>query len=332
MIALAAALASCNTTPPSTRYFRVVYPTTFVGYSNFGVPLLPDACYQAVDLPAASTSQQQAAETFCQVPKAQTRSGGSNMNVLQQESWTLLDLGEDKFALERTTSVLNFQQGPTPVPVQQRSALQGRTADHKFLFEATQRTWAKQCPTAVADGGFGPQVILTACKDKCINTRSDPNNCGDCGRVCAQGLACQFGNCTNSCGGQFFQFCDGGQVEVGSDPRNCGFCGNVCPAGTICTQGFGGGPKCSSPCDTFCGNTSIAEGCGTPVLMNKDLVTSIDFELKGAVVVGNLTQATVYSCVDPGCAADYAARCPNCTIQNPVSGRESTQVQETEQR
>lgn len=322
------AVFSCNTAEETTRFFRVVIPvtTTFDPLGNPVFPL-PDACYQAADLPVATVPAQQGAEAFCGVRKKSTASGMSSENVVQQETWTLLDVGDQNFSLQR--SFPSATVGGALI----RSGMEGRRADNKFLFESTTRSWSRQCPFASQDAGFGPQVtLLEECDGKCINTRSDPAHCGGCNRPCPGNFACQFGSCTPSCGGQFFQFCDGGQVNVAADPNNCGFCGNVCPEATICTQGFNGTPQCASPCTAFCSQASLPGGCGVPTLMNKDITTAIDFTMTGTTLAGNVTQATVYSCAPPGCAADFPERCPNCTIQLPISGRESVRVQEFEPR
>jgi uncharacterized protein YndB with AHSA1/START domain len=57
----------------------------------------------------------------------------------------------------------------------------------------------------------------------CVSTRSDPNNCGDCGNVCDFGEVCRKGECR----------CPSGQT--------CGFClGQYCPCETSgdCGEGF----------------------------------------------------------------------------------------------
>lgn len=316
---------SCNNAEETTRYFRVVYPY-MAAVDADGKPVLPDNCYQAPELAKASVPAQHGADAFCAVPKKSTLSGMSSEHLVQQETWTLLDTGEQNFSLMR--SITPPSGGPAV-----RLGMEGRRADSKFLFESTTRSWAKQCPTPIFDAGFGQSItFLEECDGVCINIRADPQHCGACNRPCPNAFACQFGNCIPSCGGQFFQFCDGGQVNVGGDPNNCGFCGNVCPEGTICSQGFGGAPQCVNPCTSICGQSSLPGGCGMPVLMNKDVTTAIDFEMKGTSVTGNLTRATVYSCVPPGCASDFPQRCPNCTQASSLTGRESARVQEFEPR
>ncbi|MCO5585990.1 hypothetical protein L7F22_039927 [Adiantum nelumboides] len=53
----------------------------------------------------------------------------------------------------------------------------------------------------------------TCCRDVCVNTRSDIENCGGCGVRCAAGLVCCKGSCVN----------------LLSDNRHCGKCKHRCP-------------------------------------------------------------------------------------------------------
>jgi hypothetical protein len=68
-------------------------------------------------------------------------------------------------------------------------------------------------------GGTCLGTASTCCSNMCVDTTSDPNNCGACGTPCG----------TESC-------CSSSCVDtMGSDVNNCGGCGVTC-AGT-CTMG-----------------------------------------------------------------------------------------------
>jgi Stigma-specific protein, Stig1 len=73
-------------------------------------------------------------------------------------------------------------------------------------------------------------------RTKCVNLSSDPNNCGQCGRVCPKGENCSNYTCSLCPSGQ--TDCGGVCVGTGSDQNNCGGCGIVCPPGTACCGGF----------------------------------------------------------------------------------------------
>jgi|GEM_PF-6732668 len=86
------------------------------------------------------------------------------------------------------------------------------------------------------------------CAGKCVDLRTDPLNCGACGKTCplptfgpAVTGVCVAGACKPCDTGQ--AICGGRCVNLSIDPNNCGACGKTCPSG-IC-----GGPtgKCL-PC------------------------------------------------------------------------------------
>ena len=87
------------------------------------------------------------------------------------------------------------------------------------------------------------------CFGKCVDTSSDPYNCGGCGNACGFGIDCVFGAC--GVGGCAFsqQECFGYCSDVSSDPNNCGICGNQCDSGTTCRQGA---CACSGSGETLC--------------------------------------------------------------------------------
>lgn len=78
------------------------------------------------------------------------------------------------------------------------------------------------------------------CDGDCIPVDADPDNCGDCGKVCPSGV-CVDGVCEGEDGGggecePGHALCDGDCIPVDDDPNNCGECGKVCPSG-VCIDG-----------------------------------------------------------------------------------------------
>jgi hypothetical protein len=113
----------------------------------------------------------------------------------------------------------------------------------------------------------------TGCGATCVDTTSDPNNCGGCGAVCQAGSSCVQGACTSVCN-PGLTFC-GACINLASNASNCGACGNVCPSGQTCSGGTCVVPTCppgQSMCNETCtptdGDPNNCGGCGVvcPIL------------------------------------------------------------------
>jgi len=87
----------------------------------------------------------------------------------------------------------------------------------------------------------------TDCDGVCRDLSSDGFNCGECGRICADGFRCESGTCQMACpSSQMRCDVDGTSICVStdSDNMNCGSCGNECDGGQVCSAG-----ECSASCD-----------------------------------------------------------------------------------
>jgi hypothetical protein len=90
------------------------------------------------------------------------------------------------------------------------------------------------------DGGglidSGPSVACgagqTACGSACVDTKSDPKNCGACGKVCTEPF-CIDGACSNVC---TKTTCGSACVDTTVDANNCGACGTKCTGGKVCSN------------------------------------------------------------------------------------------------
>jgi hypothetical protein len=116
----------------------------------------------------------------------------------------------------------------------------------------------------------------TKCGAKCVDTQTDPQNCGACGTTCPAGEVCSVGACALQCSGGTTK-CGATCVDTLTDPLNCGGCGTACPTGEVCSAGAcglkcsGGSTECGGKCvDTLydpahcgvCGNAcSQGEVC-----------------------------------------------------------------------
>ncbi len=74
------------------------------------------------------------------------------------------------------------------------------------------------------------------CDGVCVDTQSDPWNCGQCGTGCATGLSCQQGQC--ACPPPTV-LCHGACLDLQADDSNCGQCDVACAStvGTHCVSG-----------------------------------------------------------------------------------------------
>ena len=95
-----------------------------------------------------------------------------------------------------------------------------------------------------ADGGtsdaapIGPCGPGTAvkCGDTCVDTQSNAENCGACGKACGPSLVCSHGVCSTVCASGTIH-CGNDCIDQGADVNNCGGCGKKCPSGNVCSQG-----------------------------------------------------------------------------------------------
>ncbi|XP_044479987.1 stigma-specific STIG1-like protein 2 [Mangifera indica] len=62
----------------------------------------------------------------------------------------------------------------------------------------------------------------TCCNNKCMNLKTDENNCGACKKKCKYTEACCRGECVN----------------LSFDKRHCGYCNNRCLKGEYCVYGL----------------------------------------------------------------------------------------------
>jgi hypothetical protein len=78
------------------------------------------------------------------------------------------------------------------------------------------------------------------CDDRCVETKTDPDNCGTCGKVCPKvtnGTAvCAGSICSVTCGAGFSR-CSGACVDTAIDDVNCGGCGTKCHGKNHCVAG-----------------------------------------------------------------------------------------------
>ncbi len=163
---------------------------------------------------------------------------------------------------------------------------------------------------------------LRACIGRCIDPRSDRDNCGACGRSCGTGNVCQNGACVPDCTADE-TLCagassgDGGAalrcVSLQTDLANCGACGNACGQNQVCSNGMcvfmcgAGTTECTRTTSDLDAGTSTTRYCA-------DLTA----DRANCGACGNTCQEG-YACSDGRCRL----RCPELQIACGVSGADA---------
>src|SRR5947209_2420832 len=78
------------------------------------------------------------------------------------------------------------------------------------------------------DGGGMPidsGVCTAKCDGGCADLKTDPANCGKCGKTCPMGAMCVQGSCQCPSGQSQ---CGATCVDLKGDLTNCGKCGTIC--------------------------------------------------------------------------------------------------------
>ena len=100
----------------------------------------------------------------------------------------------------------------------------------------------------------------TSCNGTCANTKTDSNNCGECGHACSGSEVCRVGAC--HCPSSDTD-CNGTCTNTKTDSKNCGACGNACSGGEICRAGACQCPLGEMTCSGTCTNTKTdSKNCG----------------------------------------------------------------------
>jgi hypothetical protein len=93
---------------------------------------------------------------------------------------------------------------------------------------------------AAASCDFQCNAPMVRCGALCVDTKTDPNNCGNCQVVCPgvpDGTAtCVASGCNSECNAGFSR-CSGACVDTSTDVGNCGACGTICHGKRTCQMG-----------------------------------------------------------------------------------------------
>jgi len=106
--------------------------------------------------------------------------------------------------------------------------------------QACLRGWIASLSSKPGDAGADTGPVgcaggLMSCGTTCVDTNTDPQNCGGCGKACS-GQPCSGGKCVAMCPTTTTN-CSGSCIDTKTDANNCGACGKACAAGEVCTDG-----------------------------------------------------------------------------------------------
>jgi hypothetical protein len=160
---------------------------------------------------------------------------------------------------------------------------------------------------------------LIACNDRCIDPRSDRENCGACRRACGASEVCQNSSCVPDCAmGE--SLCTGGAgmglvcASLQTSREHCGACGNACSRDQVCSNGA---------CTFMC--TGAATECAGGMGMDGGAgryCAELTNDRMNCGACGN-TCIDGYSCMDGRCRIrcdnELLARCPNQTVATTAS-------------
>jgi Stigma-specific protein, Stig1 len=157
---------------------------------------------------------------------------------------------------------------------QDADALGACAANCSYLYpSASQRAKYVACRSD-CEASFGAGVSKSCqswrdCNGTCVDSATDADNCGTCGKACPPQTICTSGSCRCP-GHQVSCSIDGRDtcVDLNRDPINCGSCGHACASGETCSSGLccgSGQINCGGAC-TACPAGGVCSGatCGCP--------------------------------------------------------------------
>jgi endo-1,4-beta-D-glucanase Y len=161
-----------------------------------------------------------------------------------------------------------------------------------------------------------------SCNGTCVDTTSDNDNCGACGKSCGNGQLCQGGSCQCQ---DALTTCGSACVTTGSDPNHCGGCNTKCSAGQVCslsvcgTTCAAGLANCSGACVFLMGSDPANCGtCGKACGQGQSCTMGVCGCPVGSSLCGNTCVNTSTSTTNCGTCGKVCGGTQVCTLGNCV--------------
>jgi hypothetical protein len=177
-----------------------------------------------------------------------------------------------------------------------------------FLFGMLSLGVAAAGGCAQSGSGDNPNATgcdspYTTCGAACVDLKTDPTNCGGCGKTCNGAETCSAGKCgltcpprESVCTGDAGSIC----VDTKADNANCGMCGKACSPDEVCASG-----ACASACAAT--QTKCTPEAGAPFCAN---VKTDQANCGGCGVACSPAQACVAGTCSSSCTASQTLCTP----------------------
>jgi hypothetical protein len=151
----------------------------------------------------------------------------------------------------------------------------------------------------------------TMCSGRCVDTNTDPANCGACGNRCVPGMnaaaSCQGGVCSSTCA-TGTTMCGAACADTMTDTSNCGRCANACPTTMNGVANCQGG-MCGFTCNP--GFASNGMACVNDPCASAADGTDCQFTITNGICIQHRCVGTMANCESETYGSNWMPATPN---------------------